>query len=371
MSRVDELIAELCPDGVEYARIGELFEVVPTPRGVKRNVYADGSLIPIIDQGQGLIVGYTNDRRLAIPVGEYVVFGDHTRAVKWVDFEFAVGADGTKVLQAKSVLVARYAYYALSNLQVQSRGYNRHWTVLRAIRIPVPPVEVQREIVRVLDQFAQLETELETELEAEFEARCAQYGHYLRAALIPSPDAEWIPLGDAVENHDRRRRPVTRSDRQNGAYPYYGANGVQDYVHDFIFDGTFLLIGEDGSVKNSEGNPILNWATGKIWVNNHAHVLTALDSRFNLRYLYYYLATVDVSPYVAGGSQPKLNQKNLNRILVPLASRAYQDSVVAMLDKFDALVNDLSIGLPAELAARRKQYEYYRDKLLTFKELPA
>jgi len=234
-----------------------------------------------------------------------------------------------------------------------------------ALLIPVPPLEVQREIVRVLDQF----TQLEAELEAELEARRRQYEHYLHAVVLPDGDLEWTTLGDATTNHDRRRKPVTRSDRKEGEFPYYGANGIQDYVHDFIFDGTFLLVGEDGSVKNADGTPVLNWASGKIWVNNHAHVLTASSEQFSLRYLYYYLSTVDVTAYVTGGTQPKINQKNLNSIPVPVIARDFQDRVVEILDRFDALVNDLSVGLPAELAARRKQYEYYRDKLLTFKEL--
>jgi len=178
-------------------------------------------------------------------------------------------------------------------------------------------------------------------------------------------------MGELVSNLDRQRRPVTKADRRPGPYPYYGANGVQDYVEDFLFDGTYLLLGEDGSVKRGDGSPIVNWASGKIWVNNHAHVLFASDERMNLRFLFHYLQTIDIGGYVTGGTQPKLNQKNLNRIPIPLVPRDSQDAFASTLDKFDALVNDLSVGLPAELAARRKQYEHYRDQLLTFKELPA
>ncbi len=367
MSRIDDLIAELCPDGVPYIRVEEAFDVLATPRGVKRSDYSLGTTIPIVDQGQSLVAGYTDDESRKIAEGQYVVFGDHTRSVKWVNFAFAVGADGTKVLSAAPGVLPKYAYYAMANLEITDRGYNRHWTIVRDLRIPVPPLEVQREIVRVLDQF----TQLEAELEAELEARRRQYEHYLHAAILPDGDLEWTTLGDATTNHDRKRKPVTRSDRKEGEFPYYGANGIQDYVHDFIFDGTFLLIGEDGSVKNVDGTPVLNWASGKIWVNNHAHVLTASSEQFSLRYLYYYLATVDVTTYVTGGTQPKINQKNLNSIPVPVIARDFQDRVVEMLDRFDALVNDLSVGLPAELAARRKQYEYYRDRLLTFEEAAA
>ncbi|WP_341645571.1 restriction endonuclease subunit S [Thauera sp. SDU_THAU2] len=156
--------------------------------------------------------------------------------------------------------------------------------------------------------------------------------------------------------------------RESGAFPYYGANGVQDRVSDYLFDGTFLLVGEDGSVVQKNGSPVLNWAVGKIWVNNHAHVLTAGSPEINLRFLYFYLQTVDISAYVTGGTQPKLNQKNMNRIPVALPPLEEQQRIVAILDKFDALVNDLSSGLPAEIKARRQQYEHYRDRLLSFKE---
>lgn len=237
-----------------------------------------------------------------------------------------------------------------------------------SLPIPVPPLEVQREIVRILDHF----TELEAELEAELESRRRQYAHYRdRMVAYSSSDVRWIPLGDAIGNLDSQRRPVTRSDRSAGAYPYYGANGVQDYVENYLFDGTFLLVGEDGSVVQKTGAPVLNWATGKIWVNNHAHVLVEKSEEVRLRFVFHYLQTIDISSYVTGGTQPKLNQGNMNRIAIPVPPVDEQERVIEVLDKFDALVNDLSIGLPAELAARRKQYECYRDKLLTFEEAPA
>lgn len=238
---------------------------------------------------------------------------------------------------------------------------------IRAYQIPVPPLEVQREIVRILDQF----TELEAGLEAELEARRIQYAHY-RSAVLAFPES--VPrrlLGDVASNLDRLRRPVTRSARQDGMYPYYGANGVQDHVAEYLFDGTFLLMGEDGSVARPNGSPVLNWATGKIWVNNHAHVLVERLAEVRLRFLFHYLQTIDISAIVTGGTQPKLNQANMNKITVPVPTRADQDRIIDILDKFEALTNDLSIGLPAELAARRKQYEYYRDKLLTFEEAAA
>ncbi len=162
------------------------------------------------------------------------------------------------------------------------------------------------------------------------------------------------PLGELALNRDSERKPVTKSGRSAGEYPYFGANGIQDYVAAYIFDGTFLLIGEDGSVANADGSPVLNWAEGKIWVNNHAHVLEELPGGPLLRYLYFYLATIDVSGFVTGGTQKKINQANLNRILVPNPPLEVQKKIVSILDKFAQLEAELE----AELEARRKQLEY-------------
>src|SRR3989339_117385 len=93
----------------------------------------------------------------------------------------------------------------------------------------------------------------------------------LIAELCPN-GVEFKELGELVNILDSQRRPVTREKREIGEIPYYGANGIQSYVKDYIFDGTFLLMGEDGSVINKDGSPVLNWVSGKIWVNNHAHI---------------------------------------------------------------------------------------------------
>ena len=100
------------------------------------------------------------------------------------------------------------------------------------------------------------------------------------------PDGvEFRKLGEVCEILDSKRQPIAKGKRIPGKYPYYGANGVQDYVDNYIFDGVFLLVGEDGSVINKDNSPVLNWAVGKIWVNNHAHIL-AEKYCCNLRYLY-------------------------------------------------------------------------------------
>jgi len=168
-------------------------------------------------------------------------------------------------------------------------------------------------------------------------------------------------------NCDSLRKPVTSGNRETGNIPYYGASGIVDYVKDYIFDGDYLLISEDGANLLARNTPIAFSISGKNWVNNHAHILR-FNNRITQRYVEIYLNSIDLSPYISGGAQPKLNQQNLYKIPIPLPSYQKQKEIVTILDRFDTLCTDLSSGLPAEIEARQKQYEYYRDKLLTFGE---
>ena len=163
---------------------------------------------------------------------------------------------------------------------------------------------------------------------------------------------------------DNRRKPVTRSAREAGKYPYYGANGIQDYVSDYIFDGIFVLVGEDGSVVTENGTPVVTWAVGKIWVNNHAHIASEKDGIL-LRYLYHYLQTVNVKPLIHGNI-PKLTGGDFKALKIPIPPLPVQQEIVRILDSFTERTAELNKALEAELTARRKQYEHYRDELLTF-----
>lgn len=176
------------------------------------------------------------------------------------------------------------------------------------------------------------------------------------------PDGvEYVRLGDVTRNLDRLRKPVASKNRIAGIYPYYGANGVQDWVDNYLFEGDFVLVGEDGSVIHEDGTPYVHWATGKLWVNNHAHVLTAHDHRLSLRFLFHALQITNVSNFVTGGSQLKINQKNLNSISIPLPPREVQDKIVECLDTFAALCENLDM----EITQREKQFTEYLEKLLS------
>ena len=180
---------------------------------------------------------------------------------------------------------------------------------------------------------------------------------------IQNCPVEWKELGEVVEVLDSLRRPITKSQRIPGDIPYYGANGIQDYVKDWIFDGTFILMGEDGSVIKNDNSPILHWVIGKIWVNNHAHILGEVPGCALLKYVYYVLSQTDVSDIVRG-TPPKLNQKNLKSIKIPIPPLEIQEKIVQILDKMTEYVTELT----SELTSRKKQYSFYRDKLLSFED---
>ena len=174
------------------------------------------------------------------------------------------------------------------------------------------------------------------------------------------PDGvEYVKLGDIGVNLDKKRKPITAGKRESGEIPYYGASGIVDYVKDFIFDGDYLLISEDGANLLTRTYPIAFCIHGKTWVNNHAHVIE-FKERATRKYVEYYLNSIDLSPWISSGAQPKLNQENLNRIPIPLPPLPIQEEIARILDTF----SELQAELQAELEARQLQYHFYRDQLL-------
>ena len=175
------------------------------------------------------------------------------------------------------------------------------------------------------------------------------------------PDGvEYRPLVECCNILDGKRKPITKGARQPGPYPYYGANGIQDWVADYIFDGIYVLVGEDGSVITPSGTPVVNWAEGKIWVNNHAHIIAEKPGVL-LRFLYFFIQTIDIHNLVHGNI-PKLTQGDLNELEIPIPPFPVQEEIVRVLDTF----TELQAELQAELQKRLQQYNYYRDNLLTY-----
>ena len=155
------------------------------------------------------------------------------------------------------------------------------------------------------------------------------------ADVKPLPKGwEWVPLGSYVENHDGRRIPISKKERESrsGSFPYYGASGVIDTLDGFTHDGEFLLIGEDGANLLTRSKPLAFLTRGKVWVNNHAHVLRCKPGYSNA-YLAYFINSIDLSQYVTGTAQPKLSQSMMNKILIPVAPPERQEEIVAEIEK--------------------------------------
>lgn len=174
------------------------------------------------------------------------------------------------------------------------------------------------------------------------------------------------PLEKCCEILDGKRKPITKAVRELGEYPYYGANGIQDYVSNYLFDGEFVLVGEDGSVLTEKGTPVVNWAEGKIWVNNHAHVIKGKEEVL-LRFVYYYLQLIDITNYVHGNI-PKFTGRDFKALLIPVLPLPVQEEIVRILDELTEKTDELISELNAELDERKKQYEYFQNQLFTKSE---
>ena len=173
-------------------------------------------------------------------------------------------------------------------------------------------------------------------------------------------------LNDLCENLDSKRIPITKSFRDLGDIPYYGASGIVDYIADYIFDEDLLLVSEDGANLLARTYPIAFSITGKTWVNNHAHVL-----RFNQiitqRFVEYYLNSISLQPYVSGMAQPKLNQKALNSIPIPMPPIAEQKRIVAILDEAFEGCDRVIRNTEKNLANAREIFESYLNAIFTQK----
>ena len=162
-----------------------------------------------------------------------------------------------------------------------------------------------------------------------------------------------VQLGDLCEILDTRRKPITKKDRIHGEYPYYGATGIVDWVADYIFDEELVLIGEDGA-KWDAGEKTAFIVDGKYWVNNHAHVVKPNTEKLLNKWLTYYLCGIDLKPWVTGMTVPKLNQRQLKSIPIPLPPLAEQERIVAKLDAAFAEI-DKAVELGQERLSRAEK----------------
>ncbi|WP_432510379.1 restriction endonuclease subunit S [Kineococcus sp. SYSU DK001] len=289
----------------------------------------------------------------------------------------------------ETIVFPKFLYYVLLTMRLgemnQAGGVpSQTQAVLNSLRIPVPPLEVQQEIVRVLDQFSQLEAELEAELEA----RRVQYSFYREDLMSGISGSHWARLGDVLSAPLSNGRSVPDGE----GYPVLRLGALRGPMVDFSQckrgswsdeeGGRFRVASGDLLAARGNGNKQLLARASMVksspeiaFPDTMIRIRPDL-SKISQEFLFYVWECrasrrqVERVAKLTSGVW-KIGQKDLAEVTIPVPPREVQDRIVEVLDRLSALVNDLSIGLPAELAARRKQYEYYRDKLLTFEEAPA
>lgn len=237
------------------------------------------------------------------------------------------------------------------------------------LKVYAPSINNQIKIANILDSYDQkIETnnKIIANLEAQAQAIFKYYfidfepfadGKFIDSDLGPIPEGwEVTNLGKVINIHDSKRIPLSKMQREQmeKIYPYYGANGIIDYVDDYIFDGTYLLMGEDGTVVDENNHPILNYVNGKIWVNNHAHVITGKNR--STEFIYILLSQTNIQNIVTGAVQLKINQTNLKSIKVINPPRN-------ILDIYERNINS-NFRLILKLRKQNQTLAQTRDALL-------
>lgn len=404
MSKLEELIQELCPDGVEYKKLGEIATDIYRGAGITRNqVTPTGT--PCVRYGEiyttyGIwfdkCVAYTDESEIANK--KYFEYGDILFAitgesVKDIAKSCAyVGNErclaGGDIVVLKHEQNPKYLSYALSTTEAQiqkgkgkvkSKVVHSSVPAISEIRVPIAPLPVQHEIVRILDNFAELTTELTTELTAELITRRKQYQYYTNKLLtFDDESAHWMKLMDVA--HFRNGKGHEKSIVNNGKYivvnsKFISTNGsVRKYSEAQIsplYIDDILMVMSDLPNGRALAKCYLVEADDTYTLNQRICALHVKDHSLLIdKFLYYILnRNYQLLRYDNGVDQTNLKKDDILNIKIPIPSLKEQERIVAILDRFDTLCNDITSGLPAEIEMRRKQYEYYRDKLLTFREV--
>ena len=386
MSRIDDLIAEYCPNGVERKPLGAIAKLY-RGNGLQKKDFTDkgigcihyGQIYTRYDTFTSQTISFVDkklaDKLLKVHPNDLIVTAtsenleDVCKAVAWLGgSDIVTGGHSIVVRHHQNAKYLSYYFQTLDFFQ-RKRAYVHGTKVmeikkddLAKIVVPVPPLPVQEEIVRILDSFSSLEAELEAELEA----RRKQYAYY-RDELLKFERVLIASLGELCKISVGRKNGTAG---EFGEYPYVNAGtSMSGFVNEWSEEGDCVTTPSRGQ----GGMGFVAYQASRFWCGPLCYVMRSKHSDVMIKYVYYYLCShkADILGLVHEGGTPAINKSELAglRILVPPFEE--QQRIVSILDRFDKLTNDLSSGLPAEIEARHKQYEYYRDRLLSFDELAA
>ena len=379
MSKLDKLLRELCPDGVEHKKLVDAVSIERGKRVVRSQLSISGKY-PVY-QNSLTPLGYHTDYNYNANT-TFIIVAGAAGEIGFSDKAFWAADDCFAVVCPENIL-NRYIYHLLLNNQNQLVSKVRKASIPRLSRsaienlvIPIPPLDVQREIVRILDNF----TELTVELTAELIARQKQYAFYRNKLLTfgktEGARIERIPLGD-IGSICMCKRILKSQTNTVGGVPFYKIGTFGKKADSYISQETFdeyrlkynfpkkgdVLISAAGTIGRTvvyDGEPAYFQDSNIVWIDNDESVV--LNSY--LRYCY------ELKPWKvsSGGTIQRLYNDNIAKAVITVPPLDVQSRIVNVLDNFEKICSDLNIGLPAEIEARQKQYEYYRDKLLTFAE---
>ena len=371
MSTLEALIKELCPNGVEWKTLGD---ILVRTKGTKitaqqmhelhKNngeirIFAGGKTFADVANGDIPQKDINQQPSIIVKSRGNIEFEYYAKPFSHKNEFWSYYSD------RKDINIKFVHYFLIKNTTYFQRVAEKMQMPQISIpttdnyKIPIPPLPIQREIVRILDTF----TELKAELEAELEARKKQYEYYRDTLLTFGDEVPMVMLHEV--SIMIRGTYVTKKNTVEGDIPVIlGGQEPAYYCDTHNHDGEAIVMSRSGAYAG-----FVSFWNQPIFVTD-GFILEAKDE-LNLKYLYYFLKNMqnELHGMKRGGGVPHVRGTEIMEIKIPIPPLAEQERIVAILDRFDALTHDLSTGLPAEIAARKQQYEYYRDQLLTFKEV--
>ena len=405
MSEIKKLIERLCPDGVEWEKLVDNVDVLYGYPFDSRLFCEDETFMPLIrirDVKPAKASTYYSGEVIEeyrITKGDILVGMDgNFNLEKWNDVDGLLNQRVCKLSSKnEDKILNGFIYHYLKPVFKSIEGELNSGTVIHLsakrinkIEIPVPPIEVQTKIVEILDNFTELEAELEAKLEAELEARRKQYEYYRNQLLTFDKvggarfDVKWMKLGEIASF----TYGYTDKAQEIGNARFIRITDIDDMGNLHMDNPKYVTMTEESKKYLLKNGDLLMARTGAtygktLYVSSdepavYASFLikVAIDQSILLNRYYWHFSKSSLywrqaDKLVSKGGQQQFNTNAIGRVLVPVPPLSEQQRIVSILDRFEALTTDLQSGLPAEIEARRKQYEYYREKLLTFKRKSA
>lgn len=384
MSRLDKLIEKLCPDGAEFLTLQECTQKV---KNIKWKSYSgnDKKYIDLssVDRDLHCIMETQNinsdsapSRAQQIVQTDDILLGTTRPMLKRYcmipeTYDNEICSTGFCVLRANTeIVLPKWIYHNIATTDffayVEQNQKGASYPAIsdasvKAFSLPVPPLEVQREIVHILDSF----TLLTAELTAELTARKKQYEFYRNKLLTFDNNVKIVPLADIADIGTGSSN--TNEGLEEGKYPFYVRSQEPLRKNEYEYDETAIITAGDGVGVGK----VFHYVEGKYALHQRAYRIHINTPDVLPRYYFHYMRSAFLS-YIQKtmfqGSVASIRRPMLNQFPVPVPTLDVQKRLVNVLDNFEAICTDLNIGLPAEIEARQKQYEYYRDLLLTFAE---